>query len=143
MPKIIKEAKNVEILVNIKYEETEEELIQKFQFIVSNKKYLDYIYDKRYLFKNKIDNLINSLLLNGFKSRTDCKDEIIMKYEKQEHPKNVIRKIICIVPPYCGCNYCDKAKKEGLFIFCKEKKKHYTEGIKRCPIFHMKEEILT
>lgn len=144
MPKVIKEVKNIEVLINIRYKQEEDKTIQTFQFSTSNKKYLDYLFDKRYLFKNKIEKLIKSLLLKDFISRIDSNEEVVLIYNKQEIPKNKMRKIVCQVPPYCGCQFCDKAEKKDCFVFCKEKNKHYTkDGIKRCPIFHMKEIVLT
>lgn len=142
--KQIKEAKNIEILVNIRYEEKDDKLIQRFQFSVTNKKHLDYLFDARFLFKRKIDKLINDFLLEDYVSRTDSKDEIEMVYLKQKKPNNCIRKIQAYVPPYFGCKFCEKAKIKGEFIFCPEKNKHYTlQGIQRCPVFRTKEEIIT
>ena len=135
MAKIIKEPKNIEILVNIRYEKKGK---------AANKKYLDYLFDARYLFKNKIEKMINDFLLEGYKRRVDSKEEINVFYDEQEAPKNQIRKIQAYIPPNTGCKYCKKAQEDGLFIFCPEKNKHYTKGgVNRCPIFRSKDELLT
>ena len=143
--KIIKEERNVEVLVNIRYITTETELIQSFEFVPDNKKDLRYLFDKRFLFKKRIEDLIEKMLLDNFKERIDSTDKIIIKYEKQEPPKNCIRKIQAYIPPYLGCNYCVLAQTEGEFIYCPIKNKHYTKigGVKRCPVFKSKEKILT
>lgn len=144
MPKQIKEAKNIEVLVNIRYNNSTNGLEQSFEFNVSNKKYLDFLFDARFLFKNKIDALIQKMSLDGFKSRTDSRDRVTMLYASQEAPRPCIRKIQAYVPPYFGCDYCSKCQKEGDFVFCPEKQKHYTKGgVKRCPVFRTKEEIIT
>lgn len=140
----IKEPKNIEILVNIKYKEEEDEVIQRFEFNVTNKKYLDYLFDSRFLFKERIEKLIKDNLLENFISRVDRRDSVEIKYAKQEVPVPCIRKIQAYTPPYFGCKYCSKAEEEGNFLFCPEKKKHYSKpGIQRCPVFRVKEEILT
>lgn len=144
--KKIKEAKNIEILVNIRYENEGDYLKQRFEFKPSNKKHLDYLFDARYLFKNKIDDLIKKTMLEDFVKRVDSKEEIDMYYEKQAMPQPQIRKIYAYIPPYCGCQFCKKAEEKGMFYFCPEKNKHYTKadgGIKRCPVFRSKDEIIT
>lgn len=143
--KQVKEAKNIEVLVNISYAEENNELVQTFSFFVSNKRYLTYLFDARFLFKQKIEKLIEELLLEGYKRRADMEGEIKLYYDIQPKPQPIIRKICAYVPPNCGCAYCSKAVKEGEFVFCPEKNKHYhkSEGIGRCPVFRCKEEILT
>ena len=142
--KQIKEARNIEIFVNIRYEEKENGLLQKFNFAVTNKKHLDYLFDARYLFKRKIDKLIKEILLEGYISRVDSKDEIDILYQQQKKPLNSIKKIQTYVPPYLGCKFCEKAQDDNGFIYCPEKNKHYSkEGIQRCPVFRSKEEIIT
>ena len=144
MPKVIKEAKNIELIINIKYTTTNDKLIQHFCFNLSNKKYTNYLFDVRYQFKRKIEALIKQFLLKDFIRRIDGTDEVVLEYKLQEAPMPVLRKIICVVPPYCGCSFCDRAKEENDFLYCSEKKKHYAKpGIKRCPIFRSKDEILT
>ena len=56
--KKIKEEKNIEILVNIRYENKGKELIQTYEFSSSNKKNLNYLFDARFLFKRKVDKLM-------------------------------------------------------------------------------------
>jgi hypothetical protein len=144
--KKIKEEKNVEILVNIRYENKDDQLIQTYEFSSSNKKNLNYLFDARFLFKRKIDRMINNFLLDGYISRIDEENKITIKYKKQEKPKNCMRKLQAYIPPFFGCIYCEKAKIEGDFIYCPEKNKHYTavsQGVKRCPVFRTKEKILT
>lgn len=144
--KVIKEPKNIEILVNIKYELTDEYLKQRFEFFSTNKKNLNYLFDARLPFKNKIDKLISDNQLNSFIKRIDMKDEVDMYYEIQEIPQSQIKKIHAYVPPYYGCKYCKKAQEEGLFFYCPEKSKHYLKtsgGIKRCPVFRSRDEIIT
>ena len=143
MPKQIKEAKNIEVLVNITYDEFDAYSTQTFLFVVSNKRYLSYLQDARLSFKRKFDKLISSMLLDGFQKREDQEDKIVMYYDKQELPKPCIRKIQFYVPPYLGCKYCSIAESKGEFIFCPEKNKHYVGGIKRCPIFRSKDELIT
>lgn len=144
--KKIKEEKNVEILVNIRYEESGNELVQTYEFSSSNKKNLAYLFDARFLFKRKIDRLVSSNLLDGYLSRTDDVDRITIRYQKQDKPRNCMRVLSAYIPPFFGCAYCDKAKIENEFIYCPERNKHYTKisgGIKRCPVFRTKEKILT
>lgn len=146
MAKVVKEAKNIEVLVNIKYEMEGDFLKQKFEFMPSNKKHLDYLFDARFLFKKKIDDLIKKNMLADFVKRTDSKEEVDMYYTKQNPPQPQIRKIHAYIPPYCGCKFCKKAEIKGMFYFCPEKNKHYTMadgGIKRCPVFRSKNEIIT
>ena len=50
MPKQIKEAKNIEVLVNITYENNDDTISQIFSFVVSNKRYLSYLQDARFSF---------------------------------------------------------------------------------------------
>ena len=144
--KKIKEEKNVEIFVNIKYNLKDDKLIQIFEFSSDNKKNLNYLFDAKFLFKRKLDKLISEYLLDGYLERTDDFDKVIIKYEKQEKPSNCIRKLQAYIPPFFGCIYCEKAVIENDFIYCPEKNKHYTlisQGIKRCPIFRTKDKILT
>lgn len=142
--KQIKEPKLIEVIANIRYEEKEDTLVQKISFVVPNKKYLPYLFDARFLFKNKIEKLIKDILLKGFIRRIDDIDNIEIIYEKQEKPKPCMKKLACYTPPYFGCSYCQLAQEEGLFIFCPEKNKHMTKpGVQRCKIFRVKEEIIT
>lgn len=141
--KVIKDIKNIDIFINIKYTEEDEYLLQHFQFNVSNKKHLDYIFDNRYLFKSKLDKLITSSLLKGFIKRVDSKEEVIMYYSKQDIPKNCIRKISSVVSPDTGCRWCEKAQEKGIFYYCPEKNKTYSQPISRCPVFKIKDVILT
>lgn len=141
---VIKEPKNIGVFININYEETDDNLIQKFSFSVENKKYLDYLFDARFLFKQKIENIITDNLLNGFQKRVDEKNCVSIYYDKQDKPRPIIKKIQAYTPPYFGCLFCKKAKKKDGFVFCEEKNKHYVNpGIKRCPVFRCKEEIIT
>lgn len=142
--KVIKEPKNVELLINIICEKKGEKLIQHFKFNVKNKKHLDYLFDNRFLFKQKIDKIISANVLDGFIERVDDVDEVRIKYiNDEEIPKPFIRKINVVMPPFFGCEYCCRAEKKDCFIYCKEKGKHYTKGILRCPIFKCKEIELT
>lgn len=143
MARQIKEAKNIEIFVNITYKVEDEKLIQIFTFTVSNKKYLSYLFDARLLFKSKIEKILNDFLLEGFVSRIDGKDFIEMKYNLQKIPKPCIRKIQVYLPPFFGCKYCRLAENNNGTIYCREKNKHYTEGIKRCQIFKSKDKIIS
>jgi hypothetical protein len=121
-------------------------LIQTFDFSAENKKYLNYLFDARFLFKRKVDKLVSDFLLDGYISRIDEPNRITLKYRNQEKPKNCIRKLQAYIPPYFGCLYCCKAEIKGEFIYCPEKSKHYTlvsEGIKRCPVFRSKDKIIT
>lgn len=140
----IREEKNVEFLVNIRYRIEGEKLIQTFEFSSSSKKNFIYLFDPRFLFKNKIDNLLSEFLLKDFLQRIDEENKITFLYEKQEIPKNCIRKLSAYIPPCFGCEYCSKAIQENDFIFCPVKNKHYPfPGVKRCPVFKTKNKILT
>lgn len=142
--KQVKEARNIIIYVNITYKENENELIQTLSFSTKRKQDLAFLYDSRFLIKNEIEKLIDSILLDNFLQRTDCPDKIEMKYSKQDHPAPCIKVINTYMPAYLGCLYCSKAEYKDLFIFCPEKNKHYTKpGIKRCPVFRTKEKIIT
>lgn len=146
--KKIKEIKNIEVLINIiyNYEEVNGEklLVQNFNFICNNKKQYSYLFDKRLDFKRKIEKIIKELELKDFVHRADEEECVKIYYKNQEAPKNLMRAIICQVPPYFGCIFCSKAEVNELFIKCPEKSKHYTiPGIQRCPVFKMKEEIIT
>lgn len=142
--KVIKEPRLIDVFVNITYSVKNDELKQTFEFNVSNKKHLDYLFDNRFLFKNKIDRIIKDNVLEGFIRRVDDNDKVEIYYENQKPPKPIIRKINCIVPPFFGCEFCKHATKKGGFTYCKEKKKHYPkDGIKRCPIFRCSELELT
>lgn len=144
--KKIKEEKNVEILVNIRYEVKDDQLIQTYEFSSSSKKNLNYLFDARFLFKRKVDKLISTFLLNDYIDRIDESDKITIRYKAQEKPSNCIRKLQAYIPPCFGCMYCEKAKIEGDFIYCPEKNKHYTvasEGVKRCPVFRQKNKLIT
>jgi hypothetical protein len=142
--KVIKEPKMIEVYVNVKYLETESNLVQRFEFSVSNKKYLPYLFDARFLFKNRIETLIKEMLLSGFEKRVDDKDNVEIFYKKQNKPKPCIKNISCYTPPFFGCQYCIKAQNEEKFVYCPEKNKHYVApGIQRCPVFRCKEEIIT
>lgn len=144
--KKIKEEKNIEVLVNIRYKNIDDQLVQTYDFTSSNKKILNYLFDTRFLFKRKIDRLIKEFLLEGYISRVDEKSRIVITYKNQEKPKNCIRKLQAYVPPYFGCMYCELAEIKGDFIYCPEKNKHYTvasQGVVRCQIFRSKEKILT
>lgn len=143
MPKQVKEAKNIEVLVNITYEEVEDKLKQKFTFVLPNKKYCCYLYDARVNLKNKIEELLQNFLLEDFQKREDFESSIVMTYGKQEVPKPSIRKIQVYIPPCFGCQYCKYAEEKEEFIFCKKKEKHYVGGVKRCSVFRSKDEILT
>lgn len=145
MAKQIKEAKNIEIFVNITYTIESEDLVQKFSFSAKNKKYLSYLLDARLLFKDKIEKMLKEFLLEDFKSRIDGKDFIEMRYGQQEIPKPCIRKIQAYVPPYFGCKYCIFAEKQECGIInCRKKEKHYSDGgIKRCPVFKSKDDIIS
>ena len=74
--KKIKEEKNIEILVNIRYENKGKELIQTYEFSSSNKKNLNYLFDARFLFKRNVDKLISTFLLTGYIDRIDEPDKI-------------------------------------------------------------------
>ena len=141
--KKIKEIKNIEILINIIYLQ-KETLEQHFKFVCSNKKHYSYLFDKRFCFKYKIEKIIKDLALDNFIKRIETENEIIVYYEKQKVPKNIIRKVMGQIPPCCGCQYCELAEEKDNFIYCPERKKHYVKpGIQRCVAFRMKKEVIT
>lgn len=146
MNKKIKEEKNIKFYINITYFNREGTFVQRFDFSVSNKRYLPLIYDKRYLFKKDIDELLfNEKVDSSFVRRIDEKDYIEVVYSKNgSHSAPRIATISNYVPPYTGCIFCKKAKKKGDFIFCDEKGKTYQyPGIKKCPVFLSLEKNLT
>jgi hypothetical protein len=77
--KKIKEEKNVEFLVNIKYSLKDDNVVQTFEFTSSSKKNFVYLFDARFLFKRKIDKLIKDFLLDGYISRIDEENKIILE----------------------------------------------------------------
>lgn len=143
--KKIKEEKNIKFYINITYRQEPGIIIQTFDFTTSNKRYLPFIYDKRYLFKKQFEKLIASELLEDFMNRVDLDDKVIMTYGRGATPQKPRMAIINdYLPPYAGCSYCAKAKVDGDFLYCPEKDKHYRlPGIKRCPVFYSKSKVLT
>lgn len=141
----VKMERTITVYVNITYKEIEKELLQSFNVSTSRKQDLSYLYDSRFLFKNKIDNIIKENALEGFIRRVDCDDRVEMYYELQSKPSPLIKSFVIYIPPYLGCEYCANAeKKENGFVYCTIKKKHYQKnGIKRCPVFRTMEKILT
>lgn len=140
----IKIAKQINFYVNIKYKFAGEELHQIFEFSTTNKKYLTYAYDSRYLLKRKIEKLIKDEFQENFIDRIDEKDYIEMVYKTQKRPRPRIVNLSFYLPPFNGCKYCTKAEKQGNFLYCSEKNKHYdSNGIRNCKVFKSIEEILT
>jgi hypothetical protein len=140
----IKIAKQIDFYVNIKYKKDGDKLHQIFEFNVTNKKYLAYAYDSRYLLKRKIDKLIKDEFVENFIERIDEKEyiEVIYETEKTKRPKIV--NLNFYLPPFNGCKYCEKCEKQGNFLYCIEKNKHYDlAGIKNCKVFKSVEEIIT
>jgi hypothetical protein len=140
----IKIARQIDFYVNIKYKKNGDELHQIFEFNVTNKKYLTYAYDARYLLKRKIEKLIRDEFVENFVERIDEKEyiEVIYKTEKIKKPKIV--NLNFYLPPFNGCKYCEKCEKQGNFLYCKEKNKHYDlAGIRNCKVFKSIEEIIT
>ena len=140
----IKIARQIDFYVNIKYKKNGDELHQIFEFNVTNKKYLTYAYDSRYLLKRKIEKLIRDEFVENFVERIDEKEyiEVIYKTEKIKKPKIV--NLNFYLPPFNGCKYCEKCEKQGNFLYCKEKNKHYDlAGIRNCKVFKSIEEIIT
>lgn len=142
--KKIKEERNITIYVNITYK-LEDCLIQTFSFTCKRKQDLSYLYDCRFLIKNELEKIIKENLEEGFITRIDCEDKVIIKYNSSNIPSPKIKVINSYIPPFLGCEYCSKAEIKDGFVYCAEKNKHYTKsnGIKRCPIFRIKEKILT
>lgn len=138
--KEIKIAKKIPFLLNIKANKNE----QIFEFNTTNKKYLHYAYDQRYCLKRKIERAINQYLQSYLvKERIEDSNKIIIVYEKEITFSPVIVNCEFYLPPYNGCLYCTKCKKENDFLYCEEKKKHYSlTGIKSCPIFQSIEELI-
>jgi hypothetical protein len=139
--------KNIEFYVNIFYQSENNILIQTFQF-VSQKKNFKYVFDKRYCLKEKIDKLLINENKSGdeiyFINRTDYEDKIILFYRIKQiyNFENYIKNLSFYLPPN-NCLYCQHNKRDGDFIFCNEKKKHYQIPIKTCKIFKSIEEIIT
>lgn len=142
----IKMERTITVYVNITYKTNNNELVQTFNVTTKRKKDLSYLYDSRFLLKNKIDKIISDNLLDNFIKRVDHEDKIEMFYEIQEKPAPLIKVFNIYIPPFLGCIYCSNAEKksDNGFFYCKIKKKHYQKnGIKRCPVFKTKEKILT
>lgn len=140
----IKLAKQINFYINIKYKTIDENLHQIFEFSTTNKKYLAYVYDSRYLLKQKIEALIKKEFQENFVDRIDDKTYIEIIYKTNKKPKPRIVNLSFYLPPFNGCKYCTKCKKQGNFLYCKEKNKHYdSNGIRNCKVFKSIEEILT
>lgn len=138
--KQIKVAKRIPFFVNIKANGKE----QIFEFSTTNKKYLAYAYDARFVLKRKIDKLImDNLQPFTVLRRDEEKDKIIIVYDTEINFPARIVNCEFYLPPYNGCLYCLNAKKDGEYLYCSEKEKHYSlSGIKSCPIFKSIEEIV-
>lgn len=145
----LKVAKKIPFLVNITYDLRGETIIQNFEFKTTNKKYLAYAYDHRFCLKRKIERLIDKELLSrlSFIGRVEKEDKIEISYRNDFGSFDSSSKIVnCefYLPPFNGCLYCKKCHRDGDFLFCKEKEKHYSSnGIKSCPVFESVEEIIT
>ena len=72
----LKVAKQIDFYINIKYKIIDEKIHQIFEFNTSNKKYLAYAYDSRYLLKRKLEELIRKEALDGYIDRIDEKNYI-------------------------------------------------------------------
>lgn len=145
----LKVAKKIPFFVSITYNLKEEVVEQVFSFKTTSKKYLKYAYDQRFCLKRKIEKLINKELLsnNSFQKRVEYEDKIVMVYTNdfgQFDSSSIIINCEFYLPPFKGCIYCNKCKKEGDFLYCIEKKKHYdSRGIKNCPVFQSIDEVIT
>lgn len=140
----LKIAKQIDFYINIKYKIIDEKIHQIFEFNTSNKKYLAYAYDSRYLLKRKLEELIRKEALDGYIDRIDEKNYIEVIFNSAQKPKPKIVNLNFYLPPFNGCKYCQKCQRQGDFLFCKEKNKHYDlAGIRNCKVFKSKEELLT
>ncbi|MDR0676979.1 MAG: hypothetical protein LBF97_08100 [Elusimicrobiota bacterium] len=139
--------RNIEFYINIFYEYEENNIKQVFQFI-SQKKNFKYVFDKRYCLKEKVDRLLNNENKTcneiEFVRRIDYDDKIELIYNSDccYKFKGCIKNLSFYLPPN-NCLYCEHNKKDGDFIFCDEKKKHYQVPIKTCKIFRAKIEVIT
>ena len=144
--KKIKEEKLLTYYINITYENSEEGFKQKFNIHIDNKRYLRFILDKRYLFKDKFEALLDKYLLKNvsFERRNDLEDcvEMIYKSSPESIPSPIIVTISDYFPPNTGCEYCQYAEKEKGCINCSLKKK-YVQGTSRCTVFKSKKKIIT
>ena len=84
---------------------------------------------------------------NSYQGRVEHEDKIVMLYRNDFGEFDSSSKIVnCefYLPPFNGCQYCSNCEKQGNFLYCKLKKKHYdSAGIKSCPVFNSIDEILT
>lgn len=150
MAKKIKIEKRVEFLVTETVKRERDCVAQIYTFYTTNKKYLKYAYDQRYCLKRKLEKIYDDNLLRNYKfiSREEKETEVIFRYEYDgsEFANFPSRTFNCdfYLPPYNGCLYCTECRKEGEFLYCEKKKKHYEpQGIKTCPVFQSKDEILS
>ena len=145
----LKVAKKIPFFININYDLNGTTINQNFNFQTTNKKYLNYAYDQRFCLKRKIENLIDKELLSNtsYLGRIEDENKITIMYRNDFGEFDSSSKIVnCefYLPPFNGCQYCSNCEKQGNFLYCKLKKKHYdSEGIKSCPVFSSIDEILT
>lgn len=139
--KKINVGKTVDFTVRMSFSHSENQTIQTYSFITSNKKNLNYVSDSRYLLKKKLEKIFSENLLDGYVARKEEQDCIKFIYNSIFEVESKVFNVSFFLPPYSGCLFCCKAEQEGDFIYCPEKKKHYDSmGIKRCPIFSSKED---
>jgi hypothetical protein len=140
-------AKKEKIYISIHYAIVMNVLQQTFEFIVSNRKILDYCNDSRYLVNKTINKIITDSNLTSntltYINRIDVTNGVTVFYEIKEPiacPSSIIKTIDWETPPYRGCKYCTEYKVDDGFSFCQTKKKMMkVGGIKSCPVFSQKE----
>lgn len=125
-----------EVLISVKYEEINFNVIQTFSF---DKKHKKFILDPRYILHDKFENKIKEYFLNGFIKRTQEDNYIKFFYEDQViYNKNTMFKLVDFVPPNLGCEYCIYNEEQNGYVFCELKAKLLTEEIKTCKFFKQK-----
>ena len=146
----VKFARRIEFLITETIAKENGCIKQTYKFWTTNKKYYKYAFDQRFCLRKKLEKIFNEHLLAGYKflSRKEDETEVVFRYQDDgEVFYNIPAKTInCefYLPPFNGCLYCTKCKKEGDFLYCTEKKKHYDSGgIKTCPVFQSIEEIIS
>lgn len=150
MGKVIKIEKRINFLVTETVKKEKSCIIQTYTFYTTNKKYLKYAFDHRFCLKRKLEKIYEKNLLKSYEfiSREEKESEVIFRYRYDglEFGNFPSKTFNCdfYLPPYNGCLYCTESRKEGDFLYCEKKKKHYdSQGIKTCPVFQSKDEIIS
>lgn len=144
----IKFARKIDFLVTETITNDKKYIKQTYRFWTSNKKYLKYAYDQRYCLMEKLETVYKKHALNlEFVRKEESEDNVVFVYKYDgdfiSKPSSTIN---CefYLPPFNGCKYCSRCVENGDFLYCQIKEKHYDfKGIKNCPVFKSKNEIIS